>query len=394
MTSPTPLRLEAAQALAPSRQADPVLGRLPDRAAVYCVGGAVRDALMGWPSGDRDFMVTGLEPQDMVDAGFRPVGKDFPVFLHPVSHEEYALARTERKSGRGYHGFVVYAGADVTLEEDLGRRDLTINAMAVGEDGLLQDPLGGQQDLLQGLLRHIRESFEEDPVRVLRLARFAARWPDLSVADDTADCCRRMAATGEMAELVAERVWQELERGLAEAAPLRMIELLQDWCCWTPAIGGRPRTPDELAALAWGLARTHHPALRAALLWRADLPSRLGRIMPREVQDWLRILQSGLAEGPADGPAKGPAERPTEASATALLNWSSGLDLFRRPERLDLILPLLARPLSGRDEAAIRRMLAAPMGPVAAQAAKAGVSVPQAVWEARLALLDDSTRNA
>lgn len=378
----TGLQQSAASALAPQRQSDPVVARLPRQAQVYCVGGAVRDALMGCTSGDRDYMVTGLEPQQMVDAGFRPVGKDFPVFLHPLSHEEYALARTERKSGRGYHGFTVYAGPDVTLEEDLGRRDLTVNAMAVDESGVLHDPLGGQQDLLQRRLRHIRESFEEDPVRVLRLARFAARWPEFQVADETAACCRRMAAAGEMSALVPERVWQEFERALAEPAPLRLVELLMAWGCWAPAVQGRDLSADEVAALSAGLGMTDLPSLRAALLWRADLPAHMARVMPREVQDWLRILGAGLDAGPAGD------------SAEALLDWMTQLDLFRRPERLEGLLPILKSPLPPRAEAAIRQVMALPMGPVAAQAAQDKIPVPQAVREARLRLLDESNRNA
>ena len=205
----------------------------------YLVGGAVRDALLGHASEDRDWVVVGATPQQMVMAGFVPVGKDFPVFLHPVTREEHALARTERKTGPGYHGFACYAAPDVTLEDDLARRDLTINAIAAhatntstnavlsGKCGLkpdltaLIDPFGGVADLQAGILRHVGPAFREDPVRILRLARFAARWPHFVVAPDTLALMRDMVQTGEVAHLVAERVWQELSRGLMEQRPSR-----------------------------------------------------------------------------------------------------------------------------------------------------------------------------
>jgi len=183
----------------------------------YLVGGAVRDALLGLPVREQDWVVVGAEPEDMVAAGYRPVGKDFPVFLHPQSKEEYALARTERKSGRGYHGFTFHTGAGVTLQEDLIRRDLTVNAMARDQDGVLVDPYGGQRDLQARVLRHVSPAFAEDPVRILRVARFAARFAPLgfTVADETMDLMRQMVHNGEADHLVSERVWKETERALS-----------------------------------------------------------------------------------------------------------------------------------------------------------------------------------
>ena len=175
----------------------------------YVVGGAVRDELLGLPVADRDWVVVGATVEDMIRLGYRPVGKDFPVFLHPRTQEEYALARTERKSGRGYKGFTVHAAPEVTLEEDLRRRDLSINAMARDEHGALIDPFGGARDLKAGVLRHVSEAFAEDPLRILRVARFAARY-GYRVADETSALMRRMVEAGEVEELVAERVWQEL----------------------------------------------------------------------------------------------------------------------------------------------------------------------------------------
>lgn len=194
---------------------------------IYSVGGAVRDALLGYPVVDRDYVVVGATPDQMIALGYRPVGQDFPVFLHPHTHEEYALARTERKSGAGYKGFTVYAAPEVTLEEDLQRRDLTINAIAQDEAGNLIDPYHGQADLSAKLFRHVSASFAEDPVRILRVARLAARFTDFTVAPETLALMQRMVANGEVDALVPERVWQELARGLMEARPSRMFDVLR-----------------------------------------------------------------------------------------------------------------------------------------------------------------------
>lgn len=195
----------------------------------YLVGGAVRDALLNEAAGDRDWVVIGSSPEDMLERGFRAVGNDFPVFLHPVSGEEYALARRERKTGPGYTGFATESGSDVTLEEDLSRRDLTMNAMAQDADGGLIDPFGGAQDLNNGILRHVSDAFVEDPLRVLRVARFAARYGrrGFAVAPETLDLMCRISASGELASLVPERVWQETCRALGEAVPSEFIRVLQ-----------------------------------------------------------------------------------------------------------------------------------------------------------------------
>ncbi|MCA1715227.1 MAG: multifunctional CCA addition/repair protein, partial [Gammaproteobacteria bacterium] len=196
----------------------------------YLVGGAVRDRLLGLPPGDRDYVVVGETSEAMLARGFKPVGRDFPVFLHPQSGEEYALARIERKSGRGYRGFVVDADPAVTLEQDISRRDFTINAIAQDEDGTLVDPLGGARDLEARVLRHVGPAFGEDPLRVLRAARFMARFAPLgfSVAPETMQLMRTMAASGELAELVPERVWQELSRALAAPRPSAFLRTLHD----------------------------------------------------------------------------------------------------------------------------------------------------------------------
>lgn len=221
----------------------------------YVVGGAVRDALLGLQVQDRDHVVVGATPEQMVAQGFRPVGKDFPVFLHPQTQEEYALARTERKTAPGYHGFVFHTDPSVTLEEDLVRRDLTINAMAQGDDGAIVDPFGGKADIERRIFRHVSEAFEEDPVRILRLARFAARFPEFTVAPETMALMQRMVEKGEVDALVAERVWQEVSRGLMEGRPSRMFDVLRE-------CGALARIMPELDAL-WGVPQppAHHPEI-------------------------------------------------------------------------------------------------------------------------------------
>lgn len=260
---------------------------------VYIVGGAVRDQLLGQQAGDRDWVVVGSSPQEMVDRGFIPVGGDFPVFLHPRTKEEYALARTERKSGRGYRGFVFHAGPEVTLEQDLQRRDLTVNAIAQRPDGTLVDPCNGQADLQARVLRHVGQAFIEDPVRILRLARFAARFSDFSVADETMALCRSMVAAGEVDALVPERVWREVSRGLMEARPSRMLRLLEQAGAlervapaWHP-LGNMPELVDRAAAMGLPL-----PARYAiACLHAQDAPALHTRLrVPTECADFARLL--------------------------------------------------------------------------------------------------------
>lgn len=218
---------------------------------IYKVGGAVRDRLLGLESNDTDWVVVGATPEMMRAQGFRQVGADFPVFLHPATGQEYALARTERKRGRGYHGFAVDCSGQVTLEEDLGRRDLTINAMAEDAQGRLIDPYGGAQDLERKVLRHVSPAFAEDPLRVLRLARFAARYPDFSIAPQTLALMQAMAAGGELAHLTPERVWKEIDKALGEAAPERFIEVLRECGALTvilpevDALFGIPQPPQH-----------------------------------------------------------------------------------------------------------------------------------------------------
>jgi tRNA nucleotidyltransferase (CCA-adding enzyme) len=197
---------------------------------IYLVGGAVRDALLGLPVKDRDWVVVGATPEQLLEAGYQQVGRDFPVFLHPKSREEYALARTERKSGSGYTGFTCYAAPDVTLEQDLLRRDLTVNALAQDADGLIIDPYGGQADLRLRLLRHVSPAFSEDPLRVLRVARFAARYAHLGfrIADETMALMRAMADAGELAHLTPERVWKETENALGTRNPQVFFQTLRD----------------------------------------------------------------------------------------------------------------------------------------------------------------------
>jgi len=337
----------------------------------YVVGGAVRDELLGLPVQDRDYVVVGATPEEMVRLGFKPVGKDFPVFLHPKTREEYALARTERKSGRGYKGFTVHAAPDVTLEDDLRRRDLTINALAQAEDGTLIDPFGGREDLKKGVLRHVSEAFAEDPVRILRVARFAARL-DFRVADETLALMRKMVESGEADYLVAERVWQEFSKGLMEPHPERMFEVLERCglrAKLLPELGPPPALsgPLELrfAALAWQLDEEQVQALCD----RLRVPSE-----PRELALAACRNRERLREAPSAPPA-------------ALLELLKRTDAFRRPERFSQLLGL-ARQLgvdTARVERALRAAVAVDAGALAAGAAPAEIA--RRIDEARIAAI-------
>lgn len=257
---------------------------------IYAVGGCVRDRMLGLPVSDRDWVVVGATPAQMIALGYRPVGRDFPVFLHPDTHEEYALARTERKTAPGYRGFVVHADPAVTLEEDLARRDLTINAMAEDETGAVIDPYGGRRDLALGRLRHVTPAFAEDPVRILRLARFAARFHDFCVAPETLALARSIVCSGEADALVPERVWQELSRGLMEARPGRMWAVLRETLLAV-------RLLPELATAIGGLRPSpngHRIAAEAHLARALDVAAALGASIPVR---WA-VLLAQLAEFP------------------------------------------------------------------------------------------------
>jgi tRNA nucleotidyltransferase (CCA-adding enzyme) len=275
----------------------------------YIVGGAVRDRLLGLPVQDRDHVVVGATPEAMLARGFKPVGKDFPVFLHPETHEEYALARTERKTAPGYKGFVFHAAADVTLEEDLARRDLTINAIAEAEDGTLVDPFDGRADLAARVLRHVGPAFAEDPVRVLRVARFAARFADFHVAEETLALMRLMADNGEVDHLVPERVWQELARGLMEPRPSRMLAVLHE-------CGALARILPELDRL-FGVPQPaeHHPEIDTGAHVLRVVDQAAARHFPLPVR-WAALLHD-LGKG-ATPHAEWPHHHGHEATGAAL----------------------------------------------------------------------------
>ncbi len=267
-----------------------------DSMQTYLVGGAVRDALLGLEVKDRDWVVVGATPELMLQQGFVPVGKDFPVFLHPTTNEEYALARTERKTAPGYHGFQFHAAADVTLEQDLARRDLTINAIAVADlaSAELIDPYGGQQDLKRKVFRHVTQAFREDPVRILRLARLAARFADFSVAPETTQLMREMVQSGEADHLVAERVWQELAKGLMENTPSRLFAVLRE-------CGALARVLPEVERL-YGVPQRadYHPEIDTGvhLMMVLDMSARLQAPLPVRLACLFHDL--GKATTPAE----------------------------------------------------------------------------------------------
>ena len=404
---------------------------------IYQVGGAVRDALLGLPVHDRDWLVVGGTPEAMVAQGFTPVGRDFPVFLHPRTHEEYALARTERKSGHGYQGFTVYTSPDVTLEEDLARRDLTINAIAAPADWTgaeaVFDPYHGVADLHAKVLRHVTEAFAEDPVRILRVARFAARFTDFSVAPETMALMQTMVQAGEVAHLVPERVWQEISRGLMEAQPERMFAVLR-------ACGALAVLLPELDRL-WGVPQRadYHPevdtgvhtmlVLGQAVQQQAPLAVRwaclvhdLGKgttpadVLPRHIGHEQRgaklVRQVGerwrvprdcteLAELVAY--EHGNIHRSLDLSAAAVLRLLQRCDALRKPERFAQALwacecdargrwgfEAAAYPQRGRLAQALAVALGVATGPIAAQAVaagKQGAAIGQAVDAVRVQAL-------
>jgi tRNA nucleotidyltransferase (CCA-adding enzyme) len=399
----------------------------------YQVGGAVRDRLLGIEPGDRDWVVVGATPEQMLSAGFTPVGKDFPVFLHPTTREEHALARTERKSAPGYRGFVVHADPSVTLEDDLRRRDLTVNAIAEDEDGALIDPFGGATDLRAGVLRHVSEAFSEDPVRILRLARFAARWPHFRVADETMALCREMVRAGEADALVAERVWQELSRGLMAVRPSRMFDVLR-------SCGALTRLLPEVERL-WGVPQpaAHHPEVDTGvhLMMVLDMAARLDAPLPVRwaclvhdlgkgttlKEDWPRHiahetrsvkLAADVAErlrvpidcrelGETVAREHGNIHRSAELDGAATLRLLERCDALRRPERFEQALLACecdARGRTGHEDApypprarlaaALRAVLAVDATAAAAAAVAQGAQGPaigEAVRRARLAAL-------
>ena len=348
------------------------------------VGGAVRDALLGFPVQDRDWVVVGSTPEELVARGFLPVGKDFPVFLHPTTKEEYALARTERKTGRGYHGFEVHAAPDVTLQQDLARRDLTINSIAAcaiincssGKFGIdvdmnpadLIDPFGGQRDILAKVLRHVTDAFREDPVRILRVARFAARFADFSVAPETMQLMKDMVAHGEADALVAERVWQELSRGLMQIRPSRMFGVLRK-------CGALKRLLPEIDRL-WGVPQRadYHPEIDTGkhLMMVLDMAAQLDAPLPVRFACLMHDLGKGTT--PVDASSRhidhelrsaklskmvcerlrvpvdcreladvvamehGNIHRSAEFGAAALVRLLERCDAFRKPQRFALVL--------------------------------------------------------
>jgi tRNA nucleotidyltransferase (CCA-adding enzyme) len=333
---------------------------LPQPVRVYRVGGSVRDELLNVPAGDADWVVVGATPEVMLASGFMPVGKDFPVFLHPETRDEYALARTERKHGRGYRGFEFFATPDVTLEDDLRRRDLTINAMARAGDGTLIDPYGGADDLKAGVLRHVSPAFAEDPLRVLRVARFAARF-GFRIADTTLALMRDIVAAGELATLAPERIWQELARGLSERHPSRMLQALRV----SGALAALLPQIDRLYAQRIGEAGDAGSLTERALDWSAahgaSLPARYATLT--QELDWLTVGEAGRRQSPRAAMActdvvsatlKPPVDcrdaarlaarwHRTLAAADALrpaqlLDVIVATDALRRPERLEWLI--------------------------------------------------------
>ncbi len=402
---------------------------------IYAVGGCVRDQLLGVPVTDRDWVAVGATPDEMIAAGFRPVGKDFPVFLHPQTNEEYALARTERKTAPGYHGFTFHAAPDVTLEDDLARRDLTINAMALDEAGALIDPFGGRADLQAKVLRHIGPAFAEDPVRILRVARFAARFGDFGIAGETMRLMRSMAGAGEVDALVPERVWQELSRGLMQARPSRMFEALR-------GCGALARLLPEVDRL-WGVPQRAdvHPEVDTGvhMMLVLDTAARIGAQLParwaallhdlgkgatpkdewprhigheersvelaRAVNERLRVPNDCRDASILAAREHGHIHRALELDAAALLRLLERCDALRRPALLARVLDACeadargrtgheddAYPQRGRIIDALDAARAVNAGAIAARVGPDGERIAQALHAARAAAIATAFR--
>ncbi len=404
---------------------------LEDSMQVYCVGGAVRDELLGLPVKDKDFVVVGSTAEKMIAAGYRPVGKDFPVFLHPKTHDEYALARIERKSGKGYTGFAIHADASVTLQEDLSRRDFTMNAIAKEVsselvDGKLIDPHGGVADIKNKIIRHVSDAFVEDPVRILRAARFAARFADFNVAPETMTLMRQMVENGEVDALVSERVWQELAKGLMEAKPSRMFEVLL-------ACGALKKLLPELDRL-WGVPQLaqHHPEVDTGVhvmmvidyaakqnfsltVRFAALTHDLGKgttsadILPRHIgheERSVQLVKDVIKRLRVPNDCKelahivakfhGKLHQVTKMRPETLLSFLMELDAIRQPERFNDFLKACEADSRGRTglencelpetdliKAALRAVLGLDAGAVA-KGMTEPEKIKQAVFEARL----------
>lgn len=402
----------------------------------YIVGGAVRDELLGLPVADRDYVVVGATPEAMLARGFRPVGKDFPVFLHPETNEEYALARTERKTGRGYHGFAFHAAADVTLDQDLARRDLTINAMARAPDGSLVDPFGGQADLEARMLRHVGPAFVEDPVRILRLARFAARFTDFSVAPETMALMRQMVEAGEVDHLVPERVWQELARGLMEARPSRLFLVLRECGALNrllpevDCLFGVPQRADFHPEVDTGIhtlmvvdqaARQGYglPVRFAGVVHDLGKGTTPAELLPRHHGHEARSIElaqalSARLKVPNDARDlgllaarwHGDIHRGKDLKASTIVSLLEKTDALRRPERFEQLLQACEcdyRGRLGQEEAdydaqyVFRRALAAVRGVDAGSIARncaEKAQIPARVHEARIAAVKAASKQA
>lgn len=347
---------------------------------IYLVGGAVRDQLLNLPSKDRDWVVVGATPEQMLAQGFEQVGADFPVFLHPKTHEEYALARTERKSGQGYQGFECQFDDRVTLEEDLLRRDLTINAMAQADSGEIIDPYGGQQDLTNKLLRHVSPAFSEDPLRVLRVARFAARFAPLgfSVAPETMALMQQMVEAGELEHLVAERVWQETRRALMENSPATYFEVLREcgalkvWFKEIDALFGVPQRPEYHPEIDCGLhtllsLTAAHNAQRSLTVRWATLTHDLGKaltptdILPQHIgheartavplaalQTRLKVPNDCAELAALSAEFHTHSHRAFELKPSTIIKLLNRFDVWRKPDRFEEFLQVCEADAKGR----------------------------------------------
>ena len=321
----------------PSRTDDSFFCKLPETIKIFCVGGVIRDLLLDRQASDKDFLLVGADLKTLLKMGLLPIGKDFPVFLHPISKEEIALARTEKKKGKGYKGFQFNSSKDVTLKEDLQRRDFTINAMALDENGTLFDFFSGMKDLKSKVFRHIGPEFTEDPLRLIRLARFLSCYQEFTVHDSTMDLCKKIVITGEIVAISKERIWMELSKGLSGNKPINMINFLEKTNAWKTITGSEKLSGHSKKQLQYASVNDFSVFWKAALIFSNSNDLKIHCIIPNEVLNLKKIL----LQSEALKQKLKTLEKNSRDYSLSILAFIESSDLFRKPDRKKPILELM-----------------------------------------------------
>ena len=331
------IELKKLSEIIPNRITDNFFSKLPKSIKIFCVGGVIRDLLLDKQAFDKDFLLVGADYKTLLEMGLLPIGKDFPVFLHPISKAEIALARTERKKGRGYKGFQFNSSKDVTLKDDLQRRDFTVNALALDENGKLYDFFSGLNDLKSKIFRHIGPEFIEDPLRLIRLARFLAYYPEFTVHQTTMNLCKKIVSTGEILEISKERIWMELSKGLSGSKPINMIGFLEKTGAWKTITGCEKLSENLKKQLEYASLNGFSIFWKAAIIFRNCNDSNIHCMIPNDVIKYKKILiQSDVLKNKLKKLKKN-----SQLYSAAIINFMETSDLFRNPERKNPILKLM-----------------------------------------------------